>query len=283
MATAAEPGITRLDLGGVSWQLHPTDKPADVTPATVPGCVDTDLMAAGRLPADPYFRTNESLFQDAAKTAWTYERHVDVPAELLARRHVELRCEGIETLAHVTVNGHKVGDTDNMFRTWRFDVRPLLHAGTNTIAVAFDPIQPYIAARVAAAKGSKTRLLAIKGMGEVRVEPCVNGWDFGPKFITYGLWKTDRPGRLGRRPDRRGRRRRRPGGRPRGRADRRRQGRHRRHRRGGRHGARVAGRPDGRRRPGGARPGRHRPRDVGRARPAAGGGPTAWAITPCTT
>ncbi|MDI9668946.1 glycosyl hydrolase 2 galactose-binding domain-containing protein, partial [Acinetobacter baumannii] len=62
----------------------------------------------------------------------------------------------------------------------QFDVRPLLHAGDNTVSVAFDPLQPYIAAKVAAAKG-KGRLVAIKGMGEVRTEPCANGWDFGPK------------------------------------------------------------------------------------------------------
>ena len=187
-ATARAAGPTRLDLGGSGWQLHPADRPGDVTPATVPGCVDTDLMAAGRLPADPFFRTNESQFQVAGTTAWVYARHFTVPADLLARGHVELRCDGLETLAHVRVNGRPAGDADNMFRTWRFDVRPLLHVGDNTVEVAFDPLKPYIAAKVAAAKG-KGRLLAVNGMGEVRVEPCCNGWDFGPKFVTYGIWR----------------------------------------------------------------------------------------------
>ena len=186
-ALGAGLGPARLDLGGRGWTLRRADAPAEATPATVPGTVHTDLLAAGQLP-DPFYRDDEASVQWVGATAWVYARHVDVTADLLRRRHVELRCDGLETLAHVTVNGRAAGYADDMFRTWTFDVRDLLHAGDNEIAVSFDPLRPYIARRVADVRG-KGRGLAVNGLGEVRVEPCCNGWDFGPRFITCGIWK----------------------------------------------------------------------------------------------
>ncbi len=45
-------GTTPLDQG---WSLHHDGEPV---PATVPGCVHTDLLAAGLIP-DPYLNANE--------------------------------------------------------------------------------------------------------------------------------------------------------------------------------------------------------------------------------
>jgi beta-mannosidase len=41
---------------GQAWTLT---TPEGAIPATVPGCVHTDLLAAGRIP-DPYLDTNEA-------------------------------------------------------------------------------------------------------------------------------------------------------------------------------------------------------------------------------
>ncbi len=96
--------------------------------AFVPGGVHTDLLAAGRIP-DPFVADNEKRVQWVAESDWEYARRFAVEAELLAHDRVYLVCEGLDTLAKVTVNGHELGSTDNMFRQYRWEVKSLLKAG----------------------------------------------------------------------------------------------------------------------------------------------------------
>ncbi len=176
-------GLARMDLGG-AWEVY-RDGAGPVIPATVPGCVHTDLLAAKLIP-DPFFRDNEAAVQWVSDHAWTYRRSFEAGPDLLARQHVLLRCEGLDTLAAVRLNGAEVGRTDNMFRTWEFDVKGRLKPGRNTIEVAFDPVVPYVRAKEAA---RKLPTWAYPGAAYVRKEPCNFGWDWGPTLITCGIWR----------------------------------------------------------------------------------------------
>jgi hypothetical protein len=100
-------------------------------------------MAAKKIP-DPYYRDNEKTVQWVSDANWTYRRSFQVEPDILSRRHVLLRCEGLDTLATITVNGTRVAKTDNMFRTYEFDVKKLLVAGSNAIEVRFDSVLPVI-------------------------------------------------------------------------------------------------------------------------------------------
>ena len=73
-------------------------------PATVPGCVHTDLLAAELIP-DPFYRDNETRLLWIGETDWLYRRTFQVPPELLDREHVLLRCEGLDTIARIAING----------------------------------------------------------------------------------------------------------------------------------------------------------------------------------
>ena len=131
-----------LDLTG-AWRVARADRKGAL-PARVPGRVHTDLLAAGRIP-DPFYRDNESALQWIGETDWVYTRTCTVSPALLAHDRVLLRCDGLDTLATVLVNGREVGRADNMYRTWEFDVRAALIAGKNTIAIRFDSAMRYIA------------------------------------------------------------------------------------------------------------------------------------------
>src|SRR5882724_664646 len=135
--------LRRLDLGG-DWQVSAAGK-EDWFPATVPGNIHTDLLAASRIP-DPFYRDNEKSVQWVAHTSWIYHRTFDVPAEVLKNDRVLLRCAGLDTVACIKVNGTNVGQTDNMFRLWEFDVKPVLSVGANTIEVTFTSPYDYIKA-----------------------------------------------------------------------------------------------------------------------------------------
>lgn len=183
--SAVELRITSLD---GAWQFAAAGSD-DWLPAEVPGDVHTDLLAAGKIP-DPFYRENEKAVQWVGETNWNYRRTFVVPAAGLARDRVLLRCDGLDTFATVRVNGHVLGRADNMFRTWEFDAKPRLRAGTNTIEISFASVLPYMARR-----NAERPLFEWAGPHEprgrawVRKEPCNFGWDWGPVLVTCGIWK----------------------------------------------------------------------------------------------
>lgn len=167
-----------VEAGGTNW-----------LPAKVPGCIHTDLLAAQRIP-DPFFRENEKLVQWVGETNWIYRRTFLASPELLRHQRILLRCDGLDTLATVRLNGKELGRTDNMFRTWEFDVKEALAAGVNIIEVAFDSPLPVMRERNAERPmyewiGSHEP----SGRAWVRKEPCNFGWDWGPVLITCGIWR----------------------------------------------------------------------------------------------
>ena len=93
--------------------------------AAVPGCVHTDLLKNGLI-EDPFYRDNEKKLQWIGKTDWEYETTFRVGADTLARGHVELVFEGLDTYASVTLNGVSLLAADNMFRVWRVDAKRAL-------------------------------------------------------------------------------------------------------------------------------------------------------------
>ncbi len=113
LARGADPIRWRLNLNG-PWQATQADGTESIK-ATVPGCIHTDLMAAGKIP-DPFFRDNENAVQWVGEKTWVYRRPFQVPEETLHFSQVLLRCEGLDTLASITINGQEVGRADNMFR-----------------------------------------------------------------------------------------------------------------------------------------------------------------------
>jgi beta-mannosidase len=180
---ACAAGVVRLDLGG-AWQVT-REGMSDAIPVTVPGCIHTDLLAAKKIP-DPFYRDNEKLVQWVGEANWIYRRSFDLPPEFLAHDRVVLKCDGLDTLATIRVNGTEVARTDNMFRSYEFDVKKLLKPIGNTIEIRFDSVLPLMRT-----KESQRKLPTwnYPGSSYVRKEPCNFGWDWGPTLITCGIWR----------------------------------------------------------------------------------------------
>jgi beta-mannosidase len=181
---ATLPVPRRLNLDG-DWLFSQAGK-NDWMTATVPGGAYTDLLAVGKIP-DPFYRDNEKSVQWVGDNDWIYKRTFDVPADVLQNDRVLLRCEGLDTLATIKVNGAAAGSADNMFRLWEFDVKPLLRVGENSIEIFFRSPAAYMKER-----DDSTQLPEkfVQGRAWVRKEPCSYGWDWGPVLPTCGIWKT---------------------------------------------------------------------------------------------
>jgi beta-mannosidase len=171
------------------WQFREAGK-TDWHNATVPGCVHTDLLA-NKLIEDPFYRDNEKKQQWIDKTDWEYQTTFDVNAATLAHENVELVFEGLDTYARVYLNEQLVLQADNMFRTWRVNAKPALNAGGNTLRIVFRspikeilPVMAKLDYKVPAPndQGEKTSPFTRKA-------PYHYGWDWGPRFVTSGIWR----------------------------------------------------------------------------------------------
>ena len=155
-------------------------------PATVPGDVHLDLLANKKIP-DPFYRDNEAKLQWIENASWEYRLDFDVPAEFLSRSHVDLVFDGIDAAAQVFLNGAQVLNADNMFRIWRVPAKDHLHAGKNQLRIVFpSPIK----AAEEVASGDPFRLQSkTADKTYIRKAAYEYGWDWGPRFVTSGIWR----------------------------------------------------------------------------------------------
>lgn len=176
-----------------AWQLSRAGQ-GEWLPANVPGSVHLDLLAAGRIP-DPFVADNEKRVQWVAEADWEYRRSFTVKPELLKEAEIWLVCDGLDTLATVTLNGHQLGQTNNMFRQYEWNVKPWLRAvdaagkpAENDLVIRFDSPVRYTAERQAV-RAMPGVSQAIPGGPHVRKAPCQFGWDWGPQLPPTGIWK----------------------------------------------------------------------------------------------
>lgn len=178
--------MKQLSLNG-PWTLDIPGSAFMAVPAEVPGSVYHDLLAAGRIP-DPFYRDNETEALKLMEYDFHYSRAFQADGELLDCGAVLLRCEGLDTLAAVYINGAEAGRADNMHRTWEFDVKDLLREGENNIAVHFASPTKFIRESYAADPADGTAD-AMEGFPSLRKAHCMFGWDWGPRLPDAGIWR----------------------------------------------------------------------------------------------
>lgn len=175
----------QMNLGG-AWRMREADSQTWHS-AHVPGSVYADLMADGTMP-DPFWRENELDAFERMKKDYVYQRAFTVTEAQLAHAHVELVCEGLDTLAHVSLNGREIAFADNMHITWVWDVKEQLHAGENTLEIRFDSPILYCAKKADEAPGWESSD-ATPGFRHLRKAHCMFGWDWGPRLPDAGIWR----------------------------------------------------------------------------------------------
>lgn len=184
--------IPLVSAEGLAW--HVTNGNGSVSvPATVPGHVHTDLLAAGMID-DPYARFQDDLQSWVRDDTWTYSLTFDAPATLPGQ-HVDVVFDGLDTLADVTLNGAALGSASNQHRRyqWRVAAQHQIAAAGNVLTVRFHPV-------VAAADGAAAtypvwlsqETFPPQHLGNrtfIRKQQSDWGWDWGPAFAPAGIWR----------------------------------------------------------------------------------------------
>jgi beta-mannosidase len=183
-------GATAIPLDS-NWEFRQRDagpgaQNAEWRPAQVPGCVHLDLLRNRVIP-DPFYRDNEAKLQWIENADWEYRTTFPADQTLLGRGHVELVFDGLDAYSQVYLNDKLVLTADNMFRQWRADIKPYLKEGANSLVVFFpSPIKA--AAKVAATDPWRAKT-GTEEKTYIRKAAYEFGWDWGPRFVTSGIWR----------------------------------------------------------------------------------------------
>ncbi|MCC1482979.1 beta-mannosidase [Winogradskyella immobilis] len=151
--------------------------------AKVPGQVHTDLLK-NDLIENPFVGNNELDLQWISETDWEYTTNFFVDKETLSKKHLELNFEGLDTYANVYLNDSLILKANNAFREWNINVKSIIKL-ENELRLVFKNT-----AKKENIEKAKLPYQLPEGNRIFTRKPQFQyGWDWGPKFITSGIWR----------------------------------------------------------------------------------------------
>lgn len=154
------------------------------TQGDVPGSVYSILLKNG-LMEDPFYRDNDLRALEIMDEKFVFSKKFDYKRN---GRKITLVCEGLDTLCDLYLNEKKFAHTDNMHRTYRFDISEFLIDGENEIQIVFLPIDKYIKEQ------QEKRFvpaidMPLRGWPHIRKAHYMMGWDWGTRLPDAGIWR----------------------------------------------------------------------------------------------
>ncbi|XP_069119569.1 beta-mannosidase-like isoform X2 [Argopecten irradians] len=184
-------GVT-IDLSG-SWTIRDENRGISIT-GNVPGNVHTALMKSHKI-SDPYYRKNDQEYGWISRDDWTYNRTFEVTSPMMGQKALELVCEGLDTVAEVFVNDILVGESDNMFVQYIYDISKAAGVGTNRLRINFKSAVAYAAQQAQSGAYVVPPECPVPSYhgdchpNMIRKMQSSFSWDWGPSFPTQGIWK----------------------------------------------------------------------------------------------
>ena len=168
-----------------NWQMKIVGH--DFMPATIPGSVYSVLLENGKM-EDPYWRDNELEATKLMDNDFVFKTTFNADAAVLSSDNAVLRFDGLDTICDVTLNGILLGHTENMHRTYEFDVLDVLKETGNELVVEIQSPTKYIKDmyKLHPVDGSTD---AMVGFPNIRKAHCMFGWDWGARLPDAGIWK----------------------------------------------------------------------------------------------
>ncbi|WP_234974689.1 beta-mannosidase [Tenacibaculum agarivorans] len=169
-------------------------------PATVPGTVHTDLLAIKEI-ENPFYRLNEHDVQWIDKSDWEYKTNFNISNDVFDRENIDLLFDGIDTYGKIYLNDKEILVTDNMFREYEVNVKPFVNKGENELRIVLEsPIKKGIEKYDAIDYQITVSDNDLAKIGQVEGEKKVSifsrkagyhfGWDWGPRLVTSGIWRS---------------------------------------------------------------------------------------------
>ena len=161
--------------------------------ATVPGVIHLDLFNNNMI-EDPYWENNDLKQRWIEEEDWAYVNQLFYDPTIYNTDNIELVFEGLDTYATVLLNGDTLLIANNMFRSWTVNVKKKLIIGLNEIKILFtspilhnkEVVENYA---YKLPSGNETSDIKTKVSSFTRKAAYHFGWDWGPRFVTSGIWR----------------------------------------------------------------------------------------------
>ncbi|MHB9070005.1 MAG: glycoside hydrolase family 2 protein [Sedimentisphaerales bacterium] len=135
-------------------------------------------------------RANPQDFLWPSEKAWLFQKFFDCPAELLGLDKIEIVFAGLDTFCQIWLNDKLIGRTENMFCSFRFDVKNLLKEKNNRLLVKCESALEN-GARLMNRFGKLSQdICSFPQRAYVRKAQCQFGWDWAPRLPGCGIWQS---------------------------------------------------------------------------------------------
>ena len=146
----------------------------------VPSVIQADMYENGLIP-HPYKSNVEPQLLWIPQHEWVYSLDFRAEDYILREDVIELVFEGLDTYADVWFNGEKIIHSDNMFRTYSYDVKDLIKEN-NKIKIKFYPFDKERDSLI-----ETYRLRFPEKYAVMRKAAYQNGWDWAPRYMNMGI------------------------------------------------------------------------------------------------
>ncbi|KAI0068656.1 glycoside hydrolase family 2 protein [Artomyces pyxidatus] len=151
-----------------------------------PTTVHVELIHLKKIP-DPFVGLHEWDVQWIGEAEWAFKTTFSVSEQEAVAPNVDLVFDGLDTFATVTMNGHKILETENQFVTYRAPIRDHVKAGANELSIVFP--SAFLKGREIEKKHEKLALWNGDSSLMARRGEQSYGWDWGPVLMTVGPWR----------------------------------------------------------------------------------------------
>ena len=155
----------------------------NIIPASVPGDITIDIYKAG-LVNNPYFSNNYLDCEWVGRTDFTYQLQLDITQEMLDEDVIDIIFKGIDLYSKIYINNHLLGETQNMFLKYVFNIKPYVKLGKNLLEVKMESTlnkMDTFDTKEYQSIFNVPRIFARKAQ-------CHFGWDWAPRICAYGIW-----------------------------------------------------------------------------------------------
>lgn len=154
---------------------------------SIPGTMYSTYLLNGKI-EDPLVGENDKKLTCLSDFDYVFCREFHVDVDLMEEDYIELNCKGLDTLATIYMNGALIAKTNNMHRSYQFDIKKYIRIGKNELMISFASPTKYIEKQQERFPlwGIST---TISGYEHIRKGHHMFGWDWGPQLPDLGIWR----------------------------------------------------------------------------------------------
>ncbi len=153
----------------------------------LPASADLNIYSSllkNKIIGDPYYSSNADSLEWVQHREWKFRTHFSVSENVLNKKHLSMIFNGLDIYADVFLNGKKILQADNFFRTWEADAKKNLQT-ENDLLIVFKPVKE--------TSDTFRNALPYTLPGSEYVftrKPAFQfGWDFAPDLLPCGIIK----------------------------------------------------------------------------------------------